>query len=155
MTTDETAIRALYDAVIAGWNANDADAMSAPFSNHVYMVGFDGTQAVGRWAAREHLKGVFADHRVAEYVTLVRDVRTIAPGVMMLRADVGMVPRGHDDIHAAANATQTVIASKVDGDWRIDLFQSTPTVWHGRDADVRALTGELQAAYDARQSAQS
>jgi hypothetical protein len=82
-------------------------------------------------------------------VTLIHEVRELAPDVMLLRAHAGMVPPGKSEINRATNAVQTLVAVRRDGRWQIALFQNTPAAWHGRENDASALTAELQAAFDA------
>jgi uncharacterized protein (TIGR02246 family) len=142
-------IRDLYERMIAGWNAGDAAAMTRDFSDDGQIVGFDGSEVSGREPIASHLAGIFANHKVASFVTLVREVREIAPSVMLLRAHAGMVPPGQTEINRATNAVQTLIAVKRGDRWQIALFQNTPAAWHGREDDVNQLTTELQAAFDA------
>jgi uncharacterized protein (TIGR02246 family) len=91
---------------------------------------------------------VFANHRVAAYVPIVREIRQLALDAALLRAVVGMVPPGTDVINPATNAVQTLVAACHEGRWRIEMLQNTPAAWHGRPADADALTAELQAAYE-------
>ncbi|MGA8809003.1 MAG: SgcJ/EcaC family oxidoreductase [Thermoanaerobaculia bacterium] len=141
-------IRDLYERMIAGWNAGDAAAMTRDFADDGQTVGFDGSEVSGREEIAAYLAGIFANHKVASYVTLVRDVRALAPDVMILRAHAGMVPPDKSEINRATNAVQTLIAVKRGDRWQIALFQNTPAAWHGREDDVNALTAELQAAFD-------
>jgi uncharacterized protein (TIGR02246 family) len=141
-------VRRIYRNLIAGWNAGDAAAMTRDFDDDAEIVGFDGTEMSGREAIAAYLAGIFANHKVASYVTLVREVRTIAPGVAILRAEVGMVPPGSAKINPATNAVQTLVAVERDGGWCVALFQNTPAAWHGREADVEKLTAELQKAFE-------
>jgi uncharacterized protein (TIGR02246 family) len=142
-------IRELYERMIAGWNAGDAAAMTRDFADDAQIVGFDGSEVSGRERIASYLAGIFADHKVASYVTLVREVRALAPDVMLLRAHAGMVPPGKSEINRATNAVQTLIAVKRGDRWQIAFFQNTPAAWHGREDDVEALTAELQAAFNA------
>jgi uncharacterized protein (TIGR02246 family) len=142
-------VRDLYGRMIAGWNAGDAAAMTRDFADDGQIVGFDGSEVSGREQIASHLAGIFANHKVASYVTLVREVRELAPDVMLLRAHAGMVPPGKSEINRATNAVQTMIAVKRGDRWQIALFQNTPAAWHDRDDDVNALTGELQATVNA------
>jgi uncharacterized protein (TIGR02246 family) len=141
-------IRDLYERMIAGWNAADAAAMTRDFAEDGQIIGFDGSEMSGRERIASYLAGIFANHRVASYVTLVREVRELGPDVMLLRAHVGMVPPGKAEINRGTNAVQTLIAVKRGDRWQIALFQNTPAAWHGRDDDANALTAELQAAFD-------
>jgi len=149
MDFDEQAVRALQREIIEGWNARDAAAMTRSWSTGAAMVGYDGTQKQGRDAAREAMAAVFAHHEVARYVCLVREVRPLAPGVALLQAHAGMVPPGKDTVMPQRHAVQTLVAVLRDGRWQTEVFQNTPARWDGREDDVRALTRELQAAFDA------
>jgi len=141
-------IESLYHSLIDGWNAGDAAAMTRDFADDAHMIGFDGSEITGRDHAREYLAKIFADHKVASFVTLVRDVHEIAPDVVLLHAHAGMLPPGQSKINPATNAVQTLVAVKHGGAWQIALFQNTPAAWHGREDDVKALTAELQAEAD-------
>ncbi len=148
MGTDGNILR-IYSSLIAGWNAGDAEAMTRDFADDAEVIGFDGTEMSGRGRIAEYLAGIFANHKVASYVTIVREVRTIVPGVVLLRAEVGMIPPGSARINPATNAVQTLLAAERDGIWQVVLFQNTPAAWHGRENDVKALTVELQDAFEA------
>jgi uncharacterized protein (TIGR02246 family) len=138
----------IYRNLIAGWNAGDAAAMTRDFVDEAEIIGFDGTEMSGRERIAAYLAGIFANHKVASFVTIVREVRTIAPGVAILRAEVRMVPQASSKINPATNAVQTLVAVERNGGWRVTLFQNTPAAWHGREDDVKALTAELQEAFD-------
>jgi uncharacterized protein (TIGR02246 family) len=142
-------VRDLYERMMAGWNAGDAAAMTRDFADEGQIIGFDGSEVSGRERIATYLAGIFADHKVASFVTLVREVREIAPDVMLLRAHAGMVPPGKSEINRATNAVQTLVAVRRGDRWQIALFQNTPAAWHGREDDVTALTAELQAAFNA------
>lgn len=141
-------IESLYRSLIDGWNAGDAAAMTRDFADDAHMIGFDGSEITGRDHAREYLASIFKDHKVASFVTLIREVREIAPDVVLLRAHAGMLPPGESKIKPERNAVQTLVAVKRAGAWQIVLFQNTPAAWHGREDDVKALTAELQAEAD-------
>jgi uncharacterized protein (TIGR02246 family) len=61
----EAEVRELYERLIAGWNAADADEMTATLADQALVVGFDGSQMLGRAEAAKELGAVFADHEVA------------------------------------------------------------------------------------------
>jgi uncharacterized protein (TIGR02246 family) len=151
--SDAEAVRALYRSVIDGWNDRDAAAMARHFAPHVHMIGFDGSEVTGSDRAREYVAAIFANHKVASFVSLVREVQEVAPGVAILHAHAGMLPPGQATINPAVNVVQTLVAVKHDAAWRIVLFQNTPAAWHGREDDVKALTAELQAEVDRLQGA--
>lgn len=84
-------------------------------------------------------------------LTLERFVdEAVGDGATLLLADAGMVPPGQTEIHADANARQTLVASRPVDRWQIDLFQNTPAALHWDDAGRDALTAELTAALATR-----
>jgi uncharacterized protein (TIGR02246 family) len=93
MSAEETA-RSLYERLIEGWNAHDAEAIAPDGLD----VGFDGSQMRGGEAVARELGGVFADHETATYVTKVRSVTELGSGAALLHAVAGMVPPGGSEL---------------------------------------------------------
>ena len=143
-TADEAALCALYQQILDGWNARDADAFAAPFAEDCVVIGFDGSQQTGRAEIAETTRRIFADHLTATYVSKVREIQALAPGAALLHAVVGMVPRGQSDLNPAVNAHQTIVAAQRDGRWHVILFQNTPAQFHGRPDLAEQLTAELR-----------
>lgn len=146
MTTDENAIRQLYQSLLAAWNRQDAAAMAACYLEDGSQVGFDGSQINGRGEIEQAMASIFADHQTAAYISIVRETRFLTNDVALLRAVVGMVPPSGADINPATNAVQSLVAVRKSGAWRIAHFHNTPAAWHGRPQDVEALTEELRKA---------
>lgn len=138
-------IHAIYRLLLDSWNDQNARGMAELFTEEGELIGFDGSQAIGPEEIFSHLDPIFRDHPTARFISKVKDVRFLAPEVAMLRAIAGMVPRGKSDINPAANAHQTLIVRKEEGDWRIQLFQNTPAQFHGRPELVERMTEELRA----------
>src|SRR5207245_11563892 len=113
------------------------------FEGHGAIIEFDGSQMTGQGAIPSTLQQIFADHITAPYVSKVKSVHLLSPEVAILRAIVGMVPPGQSDLNPAVNAHQTLVASKRDGTWRIELLQNTPAQFHGRPDLVQHMTEEL------------
>jgi uncharacterized protein (TIGR02246 family) len=138
-----TAATALYRRLIDGWNTHDSDAMGATLLSDSLVIGFDGSQMVGREQAVTELGAIFADHEVARYVTKVRSVIPLGADAGVLHAVAGMVPPGASEIKPEQNSIQTVVAHRAGGDWSVALFQTTPAQFHGRPELSQALTAEL------------
>jgi uncharacterized protein (TIGR02246 family) len=145
-TTPSTAhpVRRLYEQILIAWNQQDAAAMASRFEEDGNIVGFDGSQADSRATIEDHLGPIFADHPTASYVAIVREIRMLGRDVGLLRAVVGMIPPGSDDINPALNTIQTLVAVEHADGWQAALLQSTPAAWHGRPQDRAALTEELR-----------
>ena len=131
--------------MLDAWNNSDAEAFADLFAPDGSVVGFDGTMVNGRDEIQAHLEQVFGDHEVARYVRKVREVRSLTPSSALLRAVVGMVPRGKLDLDPQTNAVQSLVVVEADGSWRIALLQNTPAAFHGRPEEVERLTDELRA----------
>ncbi|HEU5042293.1 MAG TPA: SgcJ/EcaC family oxidoreductase [Gemmatimonadales bacterium] len=144
------ALPRLHSALLERWNQRDADGFAALFAPGGSTVGFDGTEMNGAAAIADHLRRIFADHRPAAYVAIVREVRGLGPGTTLLRAVAGMIPPGETRINPATNTIQSLVAREDGAEWRIELFHNTLAAWHGRSGDVAALTAELQRAAEAR-----
>jgi uncharacterized protein (TIGR02246 family) len=151
---DERAVRALYQRLLDGWNARDGAAYAAPFSEEATVVGFDGSEMVGRAAIGATLSAIFADHPTPEYIAIVRSVAFPVPDTAILRADSGLLPRGATDLNPALYARHALVAVRRDGAWAIAHFQNTPAALHGRADLADALTAELRGEL-ARQRPQS
>ncbi|MFD0855625.1 SgcJ/EcaC family oxidoreductase [Actinomadura adrarensis] len=136
-------VEALYEELLAAWNRRDARAYAALFDPSGALVGFDGSQVQGA-DVEDHLTPIFADHPTASYVWKVREIRPLAQDVVLLRAIVGMVPPGQDDVNPAANAVQSLLVQRESGAWRIVLFQNTPAQYHGRPELTDQHTAELR-----------
>ncbi len=141
--SDQT-VRALYDTLIGAWNQQDAAGMAGCFAETGHIIGFDGSQMTGPSEIEATVSMIFSHHRTGLYYPIVREVRQIGSDVALLRADIGMVPAGQDDINPDLNAVQSLIASNQGGSWRIELFQNTPTPLHGQAEIRETLTAELR-----------
>ncbi|GCD80996.1 hypothetical protein PTHTG4_00580 [Parageobacillus thermoglucosidasius] len=135
---------ALYQRLLDGWNDRNAAAMAEQFTEKGELIGFDGTQAIGREEIFAHLHPIFENHPTPPYVSKVKDVRFLASDIAILRAIAGMVPPGQSDVDPKLNAHHTLVAVKNEECWRIELFQNTPAQFHGRPELVEQMTEELR-----------
>jgi len=142
--TGEAAVRALYHELLDAWNRRDGEGYAACFLEDGEVIGFDGSQHIGRADIASTLGRIFASHPTPPYVARVRTVRFLTPEVAVLRAIAGMVPPGQTDIAPQLNAIQCLVAVQGEGRWRIALFQTTPAQFHGRPELVEQTTEELR-----------
>jgi uncharacterized protein (TIGR02246 family) len=137
-------VLALYRELIYNWNKRNAAGMAVLMTEDACMIGFDGSEMRGNAEVAEVLGDIFAHHLTAAYVCIIREVRVLSPDTALLRAVVGMVPDGYDDINPAVNAVQSMVAAKDKGQWRIALFQNTPAALHGRPEMSEQISAELR-----------
>ncbi|MED0658826.1 MULTISPECIES: SgcJ/EcaC family oxidoreductase [Bacillus] len=143
-STVSNEVQALYQQLIDGWNNRSARAMADQFAEDGEMIGFDGSQAIGREEIFSHLDPIFKEHPTPPFVTKVKNVRFLDSDAAILRAIAGMVPPGQSEIDPKLNTHHTLVAVKKDGKWRIALFQNTPAQFHGRPELVEQMTEELR-----------
>jgi uncharacterized protein (TIGR02246 family) len=143
-SSESNEVQELYQQLIDGWNNRSARRMADQFAEDGEMIGFDGSQAIGREEIFSHLDPIFKEHPTPPFVTKVKDVRFLGSEVAILRAIAGMVPPGQSDLNPKLNTHHTLVAVKNDGKWRIALFQNTPAQFHGRPELVEQMTEELK-----------
>ena len=144
MSADES-VADVYRRLIDGWNSNNAGEMAAAVARDGLVIGYDGSEMLGRDQVRDEIGAIFERHQTATYITKVRCTRALGPDVGLLHAVVGMVPPGGSEIVAERNAIQTVVARRGDDGWSAALFQTTPAQFHGRPELAESLTAELGA----------
>jgi uncharacterized protein (TIGR02246 family) len=142
---DERDIRALYSRLLSGWNRDSGEDFAAPFAEDGEVVGFDGSLSEGRVGIAEQMQQIFDDHATGSYVGKVKTVRKLGSDAALLRAVAGVVPAGAEDLEPKLNAVQALVAARVDGQWRVVLYQNTPAQFHGRPELAETLTRELRA----------
>src|SRR5215217_470467 len=89
----ENEVTALYEKLIAGWNAHDGEAMAAPFAADGVIIGFDGSVSSGKQTIGAEMASIFADHQTGRYAVKVQSVRTLGPEAVILRAIAELFPR--------------------------------------------------------------
>ena len=129
--------------MLDSWNQRDDHAFAVLFEVKGHLIGYDGSQINGRTAIQAEMGRIFHNHIPAIFVGIVKEVRFPAPGMAILRAVAGMVPRGQTELDPAVNAIQTLVAVKREDNWEIALFQNTPAQFHGRADQTLQLTEEL------------
>lgn len=141
----DRATRELYTRLIEAWDKRNARDFALLFASDGGIVGFDGSQVNGQLEVGAHLTEIFSHHQTASYVSIVREVRSLANDVALLRANTGLVPPGKDDIDPALNAVQSMVAVQKGGAWKVALFQNTPAAFHDRPDLAKKLTEELRS----------
>lgn len=141
----ERATRELYQRLIEAWNKRNARDYALLFASSGSVVGFDGSQVNSQLEIGAHLSEIVSHHQTAAYVTIVREVRSLAPDVTLLRANAGMVPPGKDELNPDLNAVQSMVAARKNNKWEIALFQNTPAAFDNRPELRKQLTEELRA----------
>jgi uncharacterized protein (TIGR02246 family) len=125
-TTDERAVRELYQRMMDGWNQGSGTAFAEPMADDVDFVPFDGVPIKGREALalfhdplfRTHLKGT-------RLVGEVTQVRFLSPTIALMHGRGGTIMRGKTVPSPARDSIQTLVAVKTERGWQITAFQNT------------------------------
>jgi uncharacterized protein (TIGR02246 family) len=134
-------VQTLYKELLEYWEEGNATSYAGLFADNANVVGFDGSQMNGKNDIETTLEQIFADHKVAPYVSIVQEVRPLNSGIYLLRATVGMIKDGA--IMPERNAIQSMVAEKQLDLFVISLFHNTPAAFHGRPALVKQMTEQL------------
>lgn len=149
---DEKDIRSLYQKLLESWNNNLSSDFANLFLENGNIIGFDGSPMNGKQQIKNELNKIFSNHKVASYIGIIREIRSLAPGIFILRAVAGMVPPGKTEIMPERNALQSLIVRKEQDEFCIALYQNTPAAFDGRPELIKQLTQELQEVFNRGQT---
>lgn len=134
-STEETAVRALYQQIIDAWNKRDGKEFAGAFAPDGQAIGFDGSEMIGKAQIEATLVKIFAHHPTGAYVANIRSVRFLNTETAILRADTGMIPPEKKELNAELNAIQIIVAVKRAAKWHIVQLQNTPTEFSTKQMD--------------------
>jgi uncharacterized protein (TIGR02246 family) len=124
--TDESAVRSLYDELIAGWNEGSGRRFAAAFTVDGDLVAFDGTHLHGRQVIEEFQQMLFDKWLKGSRLTGgVSEVRFLGPDTAVVHAVGGTIKRGKTKPGRARDSIQTLVAHRTGEGWRIAAFQNT------------------------------
>jgi uncharacterized protein (TIGR02246 family) len=123
---DAEDVRALYLAVMDGWNRGSAAAFAAPFADEADFIAFDGTRFHGRDDLVRFHEPLFGTHlRGTRLTGDVTDIRFLSADMAVMHARGGTVLRGKRDPAPERDSIQTLAAVRRDGRWQLVAFQNT------------------------------
>jgi uncharacterized protein (TIGR02246 family) len=126
-STDEAAVRDVYQQLMDAWNRGSGAAFAAVFTADGDLVGFDGTHLSGRQEIAAFHQRLFDKWlKGSRLVGRVTDVRFLGPDAAMMHAVGGTVLRGKQAPAPERDSIQTLVATRqAEGDWRLAAFQNT------------------------------
>jgi uncharacterized protein (TIGR02246 family) len=125
-STDERAVRALYQRLMDGWNQGSGAAFAEPMADDVDFVPFDGVSIKGREALVRFHEPLFKTHlKDTRLVGEVTGVRFLSPTVALMHARGGTIRRGESKASPARDSIQTIVAVKGEDGWSLAAFQNT------------------------------
>jgi uncharacterized protein (TIGR02246 family) len=112
--------------VRAAWEANDADAFAELFIENGSMLAGD-TQLVSREQIREYMAEAFGGAYKGSRLTVEpREIRMLTDSVAVAVSEGGVIHDGATSLEAADNVRTMWVAARLDGDWRIVSYQTSP-----------------------------
>jgi uncharacterized protein (TIGR02246 family) len=126
-STDEAAVRDVYQQFMDAWNRGSGTALAEVFSPDGDLVGFDGTHLKGRREIGPFQQRLFDKWlRGTRLVGQVTDLRYLGPDVAVMHAVGGTVLRGRRAPAPERDSIQTLVVTRqAEGDWRLAAFQNT------------------------------
>lgn len=140
---EERPVREVYEALIEGWNEQDAIKLANCCVDECIFIGFDGTQYFFRKELEQALAIVFKEHNPPKYITKIREISFISSEVAQVFATVGMVKDGEKAIDPSLNAVQLATLNKKGKEWQVVSFQNTPARFDQRPDLIDEMTQEL------------
>lgn len=114
---DEAAIRTAVKDYVAAYNAGDAKAIAAMWTEEaVYTNPVTGERAVGRDAIEQQFSAIFADNQDAKLVASTNSVQFVSPGVAVEHG-AASVMRPEE---SPEETLYTAVYVKHDGRWLLD-----------------------------------
>ncbi|MET0692786.1 MAG: SgcJ/EcaC family oxidoreductase [Propionibacteriaceae bacterium] len=121
-TNIQQGIQQSFDRMTAAWDAGDADAFAAEFTEDASYVIYVGLTYFGRAAIRDAHVPVFEKWQKGSRLSMtVLDIRVVADGVAVVTTEGGL-GKGRSIKH---DKVQTYVMVDTDDGWRCAAFQNT------------------------------
>jgi uncharacterized protein (TIGR02246 family) len=125
-TTDEIAIRELYERLMDGWNQGSGAAFADVFTEDGDLVAFDGTHLEGRAQIEAVQQRLFDKYlKGTRLVGTVERVRFLDQDTAVMHAVGNTIMRGKARPSPERASIQTLTTVRLDGAWRVAAFQNT------------------------------
>ena len=122
---DETTLHQLFQALFAAWGAGDAQAYGDLFRADADYVAFDGINQKGQAAIISSHQSLFEKWLKGSRLTgQIDSLRFLAPGVALIHASGSILDLGRSTPVPERASTQTLVATKENGEWRFVAFHN-------------------------------
>ena len=145
---DEDAIRAIHQRMIDAWNAGDAAAFAAPFTDEADFVAFEGTHLKGRREITAFHQQIF--DTVVKGTRLQGEVKFVyflSAVVAVMHSVVRVSLRGQTKASPSRDSMQLTVVTKRDGEWRSEGLMNARRLTMERQLfldDIDSLPAEAQ-----------
>jgi uncharacterized protein (TIGR02246 family) len=139
-STDERAVRDLYQQLMEAWNQGSGAAFASVFTEDGDLVGFDGAHLRGRDEIAPFHQQLFDKWLKGSRVGKVQDMRFLAPDVAVMHALGGTIMRGKSKPSPGRDSIQTLVATKHAGE---SHFAASRTPGFGSSAEAAVRSSPL------------
>ena len=145
---DADAIRAIHQRMIDAWNAGDAVAFAAPFTDEADFVAFEGTHLKGRREIASFHRQIF--DTVVKGTRLqgeVKFVRFLTAVLAVMHSVVRVTLRGQTEASPSRDSMQLTVVVKRNGEWRSEGLMNARRLTMERQLfldDIDSLPAEAQ-----------
>ena len=125
---DETAIRKVLDGVYEAWNANDADAFVAEYTEDASAI-LPGSYRKSRDEIRESMKAGFSTFlKVSTTTDKVLNIRFLNEDAAVVVSESGILFPGESEVPADRLVIATWVLTRQHGKWLLASYQNSPAV---------------------------
>ncbi|MGA5895057.1 SgcJ/EcaC family oxidoreductase [Streptomyces venetus] len=125
---DETAIRNVLQGVYEAWNANDADAFVAEYTEDASAI-LPGSYRKSREEIRESMKVGFSTYLKGSTTTdKVRDIRFLNDDAAVVISETGILFPGETEVPEDRVVIASWVLTRRDGKWLLAAYQNSPAV---------------------------
>ena len=125
---DESAVRALVQKCVEGWNKGSGEAFAAQFAEDSDYVVVNGMRITGRRQNASGHQQIFDTiYRGTRLWVQVKSVRFLRPDVALMHTLSKVLKPGESDASPEPEAIQTWTVSKHGNEWLVDAFHNTPS----------------------------
>lgn len=125
-TADETAILQVFKSLYEAWDAHDADAFVADYTEDASAIQA-GAYRASRDEIRQNMQAGFSSHLKGSTTTnKVLDIRFLNADAAVVVSETGILFPGETEAPADRTAMATWVLTRQDGRWLIAAFQNSP-----------------------------
>ncbi|MER5757155.1 SgcJ/EcaC family oxidoreductase [Streptomyces sp. NPDC002088] len=125
---DETAIRNVLQRVYEAWNANDADAFVAEYTEDASAI-LPGSYRKSREEIRESMKAGFSTYLKGSTTTdKVRDIRFLSDDAAVVISETGILFPGETEVPEDRVVIASWVLTRQGGKWLLAAYQNSPAV---------------------------
>ena len=123
---DESAVRAIVQKCVDGWNKGSGEAFAAPFAADSDYVVVNGMHHKGRRENASNHQRIFDTfYKGTRLWVQIKSVRFLRPDVAVMHTVSQIQPAG-SDAPPEPKSIQTWTVSKHGDEWLVDAFHNTP-----------------------------